>query len=204
MKLIVNADDFGYSKGVNLGIIEAHRAGVVTSTTTMVNMGGFEHAVQLARETPTLGVGIHLVLTCGAPVSHDVPSLTDEHGRFHRGYDYLGTTSPEDVERELRSRRKVFGDGTYPDAHRQSSSRPCSCSDFADRFAPGTRISASGAQSVGVSSRGKGEAAGCADHGRLFPPLLRRRPVCSNFLRYCRGAGGLLCGRDDDPSRIFG
>ncbi|TGU42153.1 ChbG/HpnK family deacetylase, partial [Mesorhizobium sp. M00.F.Ca.ET.186.01.1.1] len=42
MKLIVNADDFGYSKGVNLGIIEAHRAGVVTSTTTMVNMGGFE------------------------------------------------------------------------------------------------------------------------------------------------------------------
>lgn len=106
MKLIVNADDFGYSKGVNLGIIEAHRAGVVTSTTTMVNMGGFEHAVQLARETPTLGVGIHLVLTCGAPVSHDVPSLTDEHGRFHRGYDYLGTTSPEDVERSCAAKSK--------------------------------------------------------------------------------------------------
>ncbi|MGM0710469.1 chitin disaccharide deacetylase [Brevibacillus parabrevis] len=115
MKLIVNADDFGYSKGVNLGIIEAHRAGVVTSTTTMVNMGGFEHAVQLARETPTLGVGIHLVLTCGAPVSHDVPSLTDEHGRFHRGYDYLGTTSPEDVEKELRSQiEKYLATGLAP------------------------------------------------------------------------------------------
>lgn len=108
MKLIVNADDFGYSKGVNLGIIEAHRAGVVTSATAMVNMNGFEHAVMLAKETPTLGVGIHLVLTCGAPVSQNVPSLTDEHGRFRRGRDYLSSASPKEVERELRSQLEKF------------------------------------------------------------------------------------------------
>ncbi|ELK39803.1 chitin disaccharide deacetylase [Brevibacillus agri] len=108
MKLIVNADDFGYSKGVNLGIIEAHRAGVVTSATAMVNMNGFEHAVQLAKKTPTLGVGIHLVLTCGFPVSQNVPSLTDEHGRFRRGHDYLSLASPEEVERELHSQLEKY------------------------------------------------------------------------------------------------
>ncbi|MGN7469125.1 chitin disaccharide deacetylase [Brevibacillus sp. SAFN-007a] len=116
MKLIVNADDFGYSKGVNLGIIEAHRAGVVTSATVMVNMSGFEHAVQLANETPTLGVGIHLVLTCGAPVSQNVPSLTDEQGRFRRERDFLHA-SPEEVERELRCQLETFLQTGLPLTH---------------------------------------------------------------------------------------
>lgn len=108
MKLIVNADDFGYSKGVNLGIVEAHRDGVVSSATMMVNMPGLEHAVRLAKENPFLGVGIHLVLTCGSPVSGNVPTLTDENGRFRRGQEHLGYADTEDVEREFLAQLERF------------------------------------------------------------------------------------------------
>ena len=61
--LIVNADDFGLSKGQNYGIIEACRRGVVTSTTALINGEAVEHAAQLSRELPELGVGMHFVLT---------------------------------------------------------------------------------------------------------------------------------------------
>ncbi|NRS46943.1 chitin disaccharide deacetylase [Brevibacillus sp. HB2.2] len=128
MKLIVNADDFGYSKGVNLGIVEAHREGVVTSATLMVNMEGFEHAVGLAKEHPTLGVGIHLVLTCGSPVSQDVPSLTDGEGRFRRGQDHLISAAPEEIERELRAQLGRFvASGlklTHIDSHHHVHAHP--------------------------------------------------------------------------------
>ena len=63
--LIVNADDFGLVKGQNYGIIEACRRGVVTSTTALVNGEAVEHAAQLSRELPELGVGMHFVLTLG-------------------------------------------------------------------------------------------------------------------------------------------
>lgn len=67
--LIVNADDFGLSKGQNYGIIEACRRGVVTSTTALINGEAVEHAAQLCRELPELGVGMHFVLTLGLPLS---------------------------------------------------------------------------------------------------------------------------------------
>ncbi|TDT51901.1 chitin disaccharide deacetylase [Fonticella tunisiensis] len=107
-KLIVNADDFGYSKGVNLGVIEAFKNGVVTSTTMMTNMPGAEHAASLAKENPGLGVGIHLVLTMGKPVRNDVPSLVDENGRFHRLKDMTDKIKVEDVEREFEAQIERF------------------------------------------------------------------------------------------------
>ncbi|EOX8575597.1 chitin disaccharide deacetylase, partial [Salmonella enterica subsp. indica] len=73
--LIVNADDFGLSKGQNYGIVEAYRNGVVTSTTALVNGEAIDHAAQLSRELPALGVGMHFVLTLGKPVS-EMPGLT--------------------------------------------------------------------------------------------------------------------------------
>lgn len=73
--LIVNADDFGLSKGQNYGIIEACRRGVVTSTTALVNGDAVEHAAALAREVPGLGVGMHFVLTLGMSLS-PMPGLT--------------------------------------------------------------------------------------------------------------------------------
>ena len=64
-RLIVNADDFGYTRDVNEGILHAHRQGILTATTLMATGAAFEHAVKLARENPTLDVGVHLVLVGG-------------------------------------------------------------------------------------------------------------------------------------------
>ena len=68
-RLIVNADDFGFTRGVNLGIVEAHRRGILTATTLMANGAAFDHAVEVARETPSLDVGCHLVLVGGQSVA---------------------------------------------------------------------------------------------------------------------------------------
>ncbi|MEO3988919.1 chitin disaccharide deacetylase [Pseudocitrobacter cyperus] len=75
--LIVNADDFGLSKGQNYGIIDACKNGLVTSTTALVNGLAIEHAAQLSRCTPELAVGMHFVLTLGEPLS-DMPGLARE------------------------------------------------------------------------------------------------------------------------------
>ncbi len=67
--LIVNADDFGLSKGLNYGVAEAHLNGVVTSTSTMVNGMALKHAVELSTCLPKLAIGMHFVLTFGRPLS---------------------------------------------------------------------------------------------------------------------------------------
>ncbi len=64
-QLIINADDFGFTRDVNAGIVHAHREGVLTSTTLMANGDAFEDAVRLAYETPALDIGCHLVLVQG-------------------------------------------------------------------------------------------------------------------------------------------
>ncbi len=68
-RLIINADDFGFTPDVNAGIIHAHREGVLTSTTLMANGDAFDDAVRLARETPTLDLGCHLVLVQGCSLN---------------------------------------------------------------------------------------------------------------------------------------
>lgn len=65
-QLVVNADDFGFTRDVNQGIVEAHRNGILTATTLMAPGDAFDDAVRLARENPTLDVGCHLVLV-GSP-----------------------------------------------------------------------------------------------------------------------------------------
>jgi chitin disaccharide deacetylase len=64
-RLVINADDFGFTRDVNAGIVQAHREGVLTATTLMANGDAFEDAVRLARETPALDIGCHLVLVQG-------------------------------------------------------------------------------------------------------------------------------------------
>ena len=64
-QLVVNADDFGFTPDVNAGIVEAHRRGILTATTLMAKGMAFEDALRLARETPTLDIGCHLVLIGG-------------------------------------------------------------------------------------------------------------------------------------------
>lgn len=83
-KLIVNADDFGFSEAVNYGILKAHKDGIVTSTTIMANMPGFEHAIMLAKKNPTLRIGVHLNLTCYKPLLKDHQTLVNAKGMFNR------------------------------------------------------------------------------------------------------------------------
>ena len=89
--LIVNADDLGWTAGVNRGIAESHRNGIVTSASLLANGGAFAEAVELARETPGLDVGIHLNLNDGLPVAarEAVPSLLNHAGGFEGGPDSL-------------------------------------------------------------------------------------------------------------------
>jgi chitin disaccharide deacetylase len=84
-RLIVNADDFGLTSGVNRAILELHHAGVLTSTTLMAHAQTSIEAIKLASSTPTLGVGCHVVLADGEPVlpAERIPSLVDRRtGRF--------------------------------------------------------------------------------------------------------------------------
>jgi predicted glycoside hydrolase/deacetylase ChbG (UPF0249 family) len=83
MKLIVNADDYGMTKGVNLGIIEAHKNGIVTSTTLMVTMPEVEHGLALSKDYPNLGIGLHLNCTLSKPLT-DCKSLIKENGDFYK------------------------------------------------------------------------------------------------------------------------
>jgi len=77
-RLIINADDFGFTAGVNRAIAEAHTRGVVTSATLMATGPAFEEAVKLANTMPTLSVGCHVVLIDGEPVLNpeSIPALT--------------------------------------------------------------------------------------------------------------------------------
>jgi len=89
--LIVNADDLGWTEGVNRGIAEAHRNGIVTSTSLLANGAAFALGVELARTTPGLGVGVHLNLSDGAPVAprEMVTSLVNDAGEFQGGPENL-------------------------------------------------------------------------------------------------------------------
>jgi len=75
-KVVVNADDFGFTRDVNRGIVEAHRQGILTATTLMASGAAFDDAVRLARENPTLDIGVHLVLVGEPPFPATVAQLT--------------------------------------------------------------------------------------------------------------------------------
>lgn len=81
MKLIINADDYGYTKGNTEGIIEGYQKGIIRSTTAMCNMPYLEYGKQLAQDCPNLGIGVHLNLTVGHALTKN-KTLTDEKGKF--------------------------------------------------------------------------------------------------------------------------
>jgi hopanoid biosynthesis associated protein HpnK len=129
-RLIINADDFGSSPGVNEAVERAHTKGILTSATLMTNMSGFEEAVAIARRLPRLGVGVHLNLFKSGPVSCDtqVECLVDSQGRFRysaRKLAFLATFSNK-VRRAIKIEmsaqiQKVFDSGLHPthlDSHK--------------------------------------------------------------------------------------
>jgi predicted glycoside hydrolase/deacetylase ChbG (UPF0249 family) len=89
--LIVNADDLGWTDGVNRGIVEAFQHGIVTSTSLLANGAAFAGGVEAARSAPGLGVGVHLNLSDGPPVAdrETVTSLLNDDGEFAGGPESL-------------------------------------------------------------------------------------------------------------------
>lgn len=134
-RLIVNADDFGFTSGVNRGIVEAHARGVVTSSTLMANGAAFAEAVQLARAVPRLSVGCHVVLIDGQPVleADKIPTLTAggfKGARFRDGLKVFaaralaGYLSAEGIELEATAQiRKLQSAGiavSHVDTHKHT------------------------------------------------------------------------------------
>ena len=121
--LIVNADDLGWTAGVNRGIAEAHRNGIVTSASLIANGAAFADGVKMAKALPAMGVGVHLNLSDGAPLSgvKTVPSLLDEQGKLSGGPEQLllklarRKLKPAEVEREWDAQiEKVRAAGIFP------------------------------------------------------------------------------------------
>ncbi|HSE91872.1 MAG TPA: ChbG/HpnK family deacetylase [Methylomirabilota bacterium] len=106
-RLIVNADDFGMTRGVSAGILRAHRHGIVTSTTVVVT-GEIDHEQLAAARDSALGLGLHVNLTLGKPLSHG-RSLVDAQGRFVRDARRAAARADaRDVEREVDAQIERF------------------------------------------------------------------------------------------------
>ena len=130
-RLIVNADDLGRTHGINTGVFEAHRLGIVTSATAMVNYPGVREAASLSRENPRLGIGLHVALTGGRTVlpPASVPSLVDAHGLQPAKPEGLEGANPLEVAAEVEAQfarfLEVFGrKPTHLDSHHHSHRRP--------------------------------------------------------------------------------
>src|SRR5262245_12015792 len=117
-RLIINADDFGFTRGVNEGIVRAFKLGVVTSTTLMANGEAFDHAVELAKANPGLAVGCHLAAVGGRPLLNEGGTLVNGDSRLPATLTNLvsglirGKIRIDDIESEFRAQvDRVFKAG---------------------------------------------------------------------------------------------
>ena len=133
-RLIVNADDFGLTAGVNRAIIEGNRKGIVTSATLMANAQASEEAIELARTQLGLKTGCHVVLIDGVPLSANLPSLTNGSARFRNSLKEFAMAAvrkkvaAEEIEREVEAQvRKLQSSGitlTHVDSHKHTHMFP--------------------------------------------------------------------------------
>jgi hopanoid biosynthesis associated protein HpnK len=135
-RVIFNADDFGRSSEINRAVLRAHREGVLTSASLMVTGVAAEEAVGLARETPTLAVGLHLVLSDGSPASppSQIPHLASRTDRFPSSpvrvwIQYIFSAAARaEMAREVRAQFERFAATGLPldhvDAHQHLHMHP--------------------------------------------------------------------------------
>jgi predicted glycoside hydrolase/deacetylase ChbG (UPF0249 family) len=132
-RLILNADDFGLTRGINRAVAELYAAGALTSATLMANGPAFNDAVAIAKANPGLGVGCHIVLTDGTPVSppQAVPTLLGKDGQNFRSslIDFirdlwLGRIDPAEIEIEalaqVQKLQRAGIDVTHLDTHKHT------------------------------------------------------------------------------------
>jgi len=132
-RLILNADDFGLTPGINRAIAELHSAGALTSATLMANGPAFDDAVRIAHAQPSLGIGCHIVLTDGIPISppETIPTLLGHDRKTFRpsltnffAAVLLGKVSGEDIFREAQAQiNRIQEQGislTHLDTHKHT------------------------------------------------------------------------------------
>ena len=123
--LIVNADDFGWSPRVNAAVIRAHTGGILTTASLMVAEAGWQEAVELARRTPSLGVGLHVATTFDRPLLpvEQIPHLVRAGGKFESnpvaaGLRYaFSRTVREELGREMEAQFERFRQTGLPWDH---------------------------------------------------------------------------------------
>ncbi|MDP2966002.1 MAG: ChbG/HpnK family deacetylase [Pelolinea sp.] len=109
--LIIQADDFGMTRGINRGVIDAFQAGAITNTSLLITMPYIDDAVILAKKNPQLPIGLYLSLTHGHPVlpATEVPTLVDQNGKFVRNHEkVLPSAKPDEIVRELSAQLDKF------------------------------------------------------------------------------------------------
>lgn len=127
MKLIVNADDFGLTDGVNNGVLDCYLSGSLSSATLMVNTEASRAAAEMARANPGLGIGLHFNLTLGRPLSNlqHVPSLVDSKGHFWERKEFekrmvLSRIKISEVITEFHAQLEAFKRMAIPLTHLDS------------------------------------------------------------------------------------
>jgi len=142
IRLIVNADDFGMSRGITDGVLLAHRYGFLTSASLMVNMPASNYAVAQTGHAPRLGVGIHLNICQGRPAmpSSEVPTLVNASGEFYPAPAAIRRlwkwqVSPGELEAEFRAQIRWMKDRgihpTHADSHHHLHLYPAAILPFA-------------------------------------------------------------------------
>ena len=130
-RVIVNADDLGRTPGINRGTFEAHRRGIVTSASLMVNYPAALEVPPLSAENPGLGIGLHVALTGGVPTlpASRLATLVDPSGRLPARPSGLAAADPAEVVAEVRAQlkrfREIMGrDPTHFDSHHNAHCLP--------------------------------------------------------------------------------
>jgi predicted glycoside hydrolase/deacetylase ChbG (UPF0249 family) len=124
IRLIVNADDFGFNRDVNAGIIEAHRGGILTATTLMANGDGFEEAVELARKVPSLDVGCHAVLVQGNSALDASRPLPATVGQLARSLIRREISAYEEIRAQAQKIADAGIRPTHIDTHKHTHLMP--------------------------------------------------------------------------------
>jgi hypothetical protein len=123
MKLVINGDDLGYTIGNTQGIIEAYKNGILRSTTALTNSDYLLVAKKLTDDLPGLGIGVHLTLTLGRPLTEN-KTLHDENGMFYQGRKTIWSKDPDydeiydEWKAQIERYIEVFGHmPTHLDSH---------------------------------------------------------------------------------------
>jgi hopanoid biosynthesis associated protein HpnK len=133
-RLIVNADDFGLTSGVNRAIVEGNRLGIVSSATLMANAKASDAAIDMAKAQPSLRTGCHVVLIDGVPLTTNLPTLAETPQRFRTSLKQFAMAAvrkqiaAEEVQREVETQiRKIQSWGitlTHLDSHKHTHMFP--------------------------------------------------------------------------------